>query len=45
MADYKDIDPTEKNIMESMGYHWDGLGVLLRVRTTLPAFGIRKLGR
>lgn len=26
MADYKDIDPTEKNIMESMGYHWNGHG-------------------
>lgn len=26
MADYKDIDSTEKNIMESMGYHWNGHG-------------------
>lgn len=26
MVDYKDIDQTEKNIMESMGYHWNGHG-------------------
>lgn len=26
MTDYKDIDSTEKNIMESMGYHWNGHG-------------------
>lgn len=26
MVDYKDIDSTEKNIMESMGYHWNGHG-------------------
>lgn len=26
MANYNDIDQTEKNIMESMGYHWNGHG-------------------
>ncbi|WP_368766608.1 colicin-like pore-forming protein [Enterobacter hormaechei] len=26
MVDYKNIDSTEKNIMESMGYHWNGHG-------------------
>lgn len=26
MANYQDIDQTEKNIMESMGDHWNGHG-------------------